>query len=312
MSRSTSMDSAPSPTWCGTTPGSRALGRGSMARRTAWSAASVLALLIGATASGVAQTNTPVTGIAEDQTEAIVPGALVILINRATGEVRQTFADKTGRFAFEVPPGDYSLLARAEDLESRETAVTIGTTPFAIRLRLKVGLQEQLTVTAGHQDALAPDDNATAVAFDENMFRQLPADSENILPLVTAFLAPAALGAEGVSMIIDGIETDQLDVPAWAIKDLLVNSNPFSAVYQRPGTARIEVTTKQTSRRLFRRNLAVSDRNSALDARGAFAIDKPHLDRRLIDAGLSGPLPFDHASFFVNGSPRAAQGTASV
>ncbi len=269
-----------------------------------------VALLLYRTAEG--QTLTTVTGVVEDATEAIVPGAVVSLVNQDSGQALETVTDQTGRFKFAVATGDYTLVARVGDLNSGQQAITVGPQGLDVRVRVRVEVGEQVTVTAGRPDPLAPAANATAVAFDENLFRLLPSSGDDILQIVGAFLAPATFGANGTSIIVDGVETDDLDTPSWAVKDVVVNSNPFSAAFQRPGTSRIEVTTKQPSRRRVRGTFSLFDRNSMLDARAPFAVEKPPLDRRSVEGGLSGPLPFDHASFFVNGSHLGEHSAALV
>src|SRR5439155_21034553 len=157
-------------------------------------------------------------GTAEEQTGGAVPAAQLILIDRATGQVRETQADKIGRFSFEhLAPGEYSIIAHAEDLRSDEKAVTIGTQVLEVKVRLKVALDEELTVTGGSTDALAPANSGELVAFDESVFRQLPSNSDNVLLLASMFLAPAAQGTGGPSVVVDGVEIDDLDLPWWAV-----------------------------------------------------------------------------------------------
>lgn len=269
-------------------------------------------LMLAASPVLAAQGGGALTGTAEDQTGAAVPAAHVILIDRGTGQVRETVADKIGRFSFEnLAPGEYSIIAHAEDLRSDEKAVTIGALLLDVKVRLKVGLEEELTVT-GSTDALAPANSGEVVAFDENVFRQLPSNSDNLLLLASMFLAPSAQGTGGPSVVVDGVETDDLDVPLWAVKSVEVDRNPYSAAYRQPGTSRIEITTKQGSHRRFRGHLAMFERNSLFDARNAFAVERPPLTRFVLEAGLSGPLPVDHAWFLANGSRMVNHGTAVV
>jgi len=71
----------------------------------------------GATLSRPRRCLQTIEGSVEDQTEAVIPEAKLILKNRATGESRETVANGTGRFSFEgVLPGEYSLKAEAKNL----------------------------------------------------------------------------------------------------------------------------------------------------------------------------------------------------
>ena len=271
----------------------------------------LLALLAALTSAPArAQESIPLTGIVVDQTDAIVPGAVAVLVNRATGEAREAVADGDGRFRFDVPPGKYSLRARADELQSDEKTVTIATAPVEVKIRLKFGLEEEVTVTAG--SPVSPEKNADAVPFSEQLLTQLPIDSQNFIPLLSSFLSPAALGDQGPSVVVDGVESDAFDVPTWAVRDAAINRNPYSAEFRRPGKSRIEISTKKASARRFRGDLALFARDWRFDEREAFAPSKSPHDRRLTEGGLSGPLPFPHGSFLFNAAHLVDNGTAVV
>lgn len=273
----------------------------------------VVLLLVLVATEAAGQGGPALTGLVEDQTGAVVSKVRIVLVNRSSGQVRETVSDQAGRFSFkELQPGDYSLLGHAEDFQSDEQAVTLGDGPVEAKIRMRVALDQEVTVTASGRQLLDPAENADGVRFDEWAFRPLPADADNILAVVSKFLAPAAAGVEGASIVIDGVETDVFDLPAWALKNVLLNSNPYSAEFRRPGKARIEVVTKKGSHHRWRGNFAVFGRDSALDARNFFAQDKPHQNRELYEGGLSGPAGFSHGAFFLNGSRLTNAGTATV
>ncbi|HJY80617.1 MAG TPA: TonB-dependent receptor, partial [Candidatus Binatia bacterium] len=263
----------------------------------------------GATLSRPRRCLQTIEGSVEDQTEAVIPEAKLILKNRATGESRETVANGTGRFSFEgVLPGEYSLKAEAKNFEAVELAIAVGATPpRAIKIIMKssVRVSEEVTITATidrRSNPLSPENNADAARFDDKLFSDLPTQGRNILPLVADFLSPAAQGTEGPSVVVNGVEANQLSLPASAIKHVLINKNPYSAEYRRPGKARIEVITKYGSERHFHGSMSVFTRNSALDARNPFARVKPDLNSRLFDTSFSGPLPGKRATFFLSGT----------
>src|SRR5262249_15361839 len=155
------------------------------------------------------QTLTRVTGVVEDATDAVVPGAVVTLVNRDSGEAHETVTDSTGRFKIELAPGPYTVVARAGALDSGKKTIVVTEEPLKVKLRVRLELDEQVTVSASRdKDPLAPEANANAVVFDENLFSFLPIAGNDILPIVSAFLAPASAGANGTSILVDGIETD--------------------------------------------------------------------------------------------------------
>jgi len=266
----------------------------------------LLVLILGLTCfahQAAAQAVTSLRGVVKDPSSAAVPGANLILINKATGENRTEISDSNGRFIFEnVLPGDYTLRAQAEEFRIHETDITIGAESLEIIVKMKIAPEEQQITVMGTQDHVLPQNNADAVKVNDRLIRELPTESQDIVPLLSNFLSPGAVGAEGVSLVVDGVEVNELDTPTWSIKDVTINQNPYSAEFRRPGKSRIEVTTRQPSRRYFHGGISYYARNSALDARNFFALEKPDLNRRLWEGGLSGPLAGRAATFFLSGS----------
>jgi Carboxypeptidase regulatory-like domain len=261
----------------------------------------VLTLALGRGAS--AQHAGVVTGIVDDDTKSPLAGAAIVLEPAGGGRPHETVTDRGGHFEFTgVPPGDYVVRASLDGFQTARKPVTVGAEALRpLAIRLKVSNAEEVTVV-GHKagDPLSPESNADAVTLDADQIRALPSESQDILPLLMNFISPAA-AATGVAVVVDGIEGNSLSVPASAIKRLTINRNPYSAQFRGAGKARIEVVTDHGSRRLFHGGVAMFVRNSALDARNAFALTTPSLDRRHMEATLGGPLPGKGFSFYFTG-----------
>jgi hypothetical protein len=255
--------------------------------------------------SGIAAQNGVIlSGMVEDPTGAALTKTRLILINQATGEKLEVPAGSSGGFSFEnVPPGQYSLQATAENYETVEQAITVGSQPLAaIKIKMRVSIKDQVTISGSSvEPAVSPGRNADALKFDDDLFGELPVSSQNILPVIANFLSPAAQGAQGISIIVDGAESSGLGVPASAIKQVRINRNPYSAEFRRPGKGRVEVKTADGSRKRIHGGAALFARDSRFDARNPFAKKKPDMGRRLFDAFLSGPLSSNSVSFFLSG-----------
>jgi hypothetical protein len=241
-----------------------------------------------------------VTGVVEDETGGAVPSAIVTLVNKTNGQRHETRTDDVGGFAFEnVPPGVYSLSGRADELESGPTDLTVADRPVRARLRVRITVEEQLTVRAP-ADPAAPERNGGTVTLGEGMLNGLPLDGRDIASVLANFVAPAAGGTEGLSFIVDGLETDEIDdLPACEIKRVVIDRNPYGAEYRRPGGARVEVITDRGSARRFHGSAAFFGHDSVFDARNALARVRPDSRRMLFQGTLSGPLGLKHSSFFV-------------
>ena len=259
-----------------------------------------------------AQAGTSVNGRVVDPSGAVIVGMELSLINRTTGETRRAATGGDGNFTFaNVPVGTYVLRGDMEDFKSINIPVTAERSPVQLNVVLKIAHEEEVTVTS-EQESVAPDQNADAVRFDDRLFTELPTESQDIIPLLSNFLSPAAQGTEGVSIVVDGVETDELDVPTSSIKSVVINTNPYSAEFRRPGKGRVEITTKEASRRHYHGGLALFARNSMFDARIPFSKSEPHLNRDLAQADLSGPLVRKRATFLLSGTYLTSDDTKVV
>src|SRR5262249_24120180 len=91
----------------------------------------------------------------------------------------------------------------------------------------------------------------------------------------------------GTTLIVNGVEMNSLMVSASAIQQIKINQDPYSAEYPRPGRGRIEVVLKPGSRE-YHGVANAFFRDSAFDARNAFAADKPSEQRRVLEGSLGG------------------------
>src|SRR2546422_278583 len=262
----------------------------------AWSSAFLPALM--------AQQPGQVQGTVEDPHRAPVAQASVKLIAQPTGTALKTVTDEAGHFVFtEVAAGEYLLQVKMQGFEKAELQLKVGSSPTpAQRVRLKVAtVTEEITVSARSADPTAPDQNTTAVDLDHDLLRSLPAKNDNPLAVASLFVDPAANGAEGTKIVVDGVEGDQLDVPLSSVKSISVNKNPYSTEFGRPGKGRIEVVTRGGSIRRFHRRFSFTFRDASMDARNAFAAVRGPRRRELFEGSIDGPLVRDKVTFFLGG-----------
>jgi hypothetical protein len=86
------------------------------------------------------------------------------------------------------------------------------------------------------------------------------------------------------------------------IQEVRINQNPYSAEFARPGRGRIEVITKAGATE-YHGEFGFIFRDSLLDARNAFALERPPEQRRIYEGVLTGPLGRGKkTSFFFSGN----------
>jgi hypothetical protein len=253
------------------------------------------------------QTTTPsasatVAGVAVDQDGAVVPAVTLTLVERTGRSTQNTVSDNWGRFVFkDVPSGHYILHGSAENMRSTETEVVVVDNTVEVKLLMNASVEEQIRVTEDAPDPVSPEKNSDAVDLNAALLSDLPTDSQNIVPLLSNFVSPAAGGTEGISLVVDGLEAEQIDdLPASAIKEVTINRNPYAVEFRRPGKARIEVTTKQGSPKRYHGHFGIFARDSVFDAKNRLATQQPDLSRKLFEGTFGGPLGFPGASFFLS------------
>src|SRR2546428_609883 len=253
-----------------------------------------------------------VHGVVVDESGAALPGATVVL-TRDGGSPRETTSDPTGNFAFaNVGPGQYRVRVELTGFQPADLPLVVGSSePPSMPVRLKIGFDEEVTVAAQRSgDPLSPSGNADAVEFDPDALRRLPLDMQNLRMLIENFTAAGSAG--GASFVIDGGGAQAAHGPPAAIHRLTINRNPYTAEYKTPGKARVEIETERGSRRFFHGAGALFVRNSALDARNAFAVTTPDMSRLLSEASFGGPLPRRGWSFFTSGQALADNQAAII
>ena len=90
-------------------------------------------------------------------------------------------------------------------------------------------------------------------------------------------------------LIVNGVEVNSLTLPASAIQQIKINQDPYAPEFRQPGRGRIEIVTKPGSQSYSGTGSFVF-RDSALDARNAFAVTKPPEQRRIAEAFIGGPV----------------------
>lgn len=215
------------------------------------------------------------------------------------GQSQVTAAD--GTFAFDqLPPGRYKIAIGEDGFESLVRNVDTRTKAAFLEVTLQLAEQSaSVTVTDTVEGlSLAPEENRSAVELDRDLLNALPSFGGDTLAVAAELLDPAAASAEGVTLVVDGVETTNLGVTNSAIAEVRVNRAPYSAEYSRPGSARIEVITKSGTQE-FHGDINAYLRDHRFDARNAFATERPIQSRRTFEGNLSGPIGASGKNTFI-------------
>jgi hypothetical protein len=275
----------------------------------------IILIVIAATGHAQSQSNRlPLTGVVLDQTGAAIAGAKVELI---AGNISQQSAttDQSGGFSFKrVAPAQYQVRVSSEGFEPFIVDVIVGPQPTAL-LRISMAVASvrlETTVTSGDaQISAETGENKDSVALSEQSLSNLPVFDQDYVGAMARFLDAGSVGTGGVSLVVNGMEVNNLGVSASAIKEIKINQDPYSAEFQRPGRGRIEVTTKPGSpERHGTFNFIFRDAH--LNARDPFALARPPEQRRIFEGVLTGPIRHSKQTSFLLSFNRSAEDLQAV
>jgi hypothetical protein len=259
-----------------------------------------------------------ITGMVLDPSGAAIAGAQVTL-KIADGASIQSTTNTVGAFNFEkVTPGTYSLSVQATGFEGKKQIVAVGKKQSApLRISLQIASQNQL-VTVNGQDLsvqVTTDvaENQNANTIDRDALDRVPVFDHDYITTLSRFLDDSAIGTNGVTLVVNGLEANGPGVTPSAIQEVKINQNPYSALFSRPGRARLEIVTKGGTAD-FHGTVNFLVRDSVFDARNTFADQKPSEQRQFYEGSLTGPLgrskkttflvsldqDFDDSQAFVN------------
>jgi hypothetical protein len=255
--------------------------------------------------AGRPTTGGTITGTVKDDTGGVIPGADVTLANES-GTVQTTKTGATGNYTLRgIAPGTYTLSASYSGLQQQGiTAITVTAGQTATgNITMTVQTQRQeVTVTDTTTNVVSTDpaSNASALVLKQEDLDALPDDPDDMEADLQALAGPSA-GPGGNQIYIDGFSGGRLP-PKESIREIRINSNPFSAEFDKLGYGRIQIFTKPGSDKFHGQGYYnISDgiwnsRNPFLVQPGA---SDPPFRTQLFGGNVSGPFG-KHASFFID------------
>lgn len=262
--------------------------------------AALLTLILLSAGRAAAQPAQALRGTVVDATGAALPGATVTLA--ANGVGRKATTDGVGAFVFQdVPRGSYTVTAALQGFETRSADVVVGDrAPKLLHLTLPLARVHQEVTVAGEtpQVTTNPAANANAISITQSMLEGLPIFDDDPIATLSAFLDSTAIATGGITLLVNGMEVNSLDVSTSAIQQIKINQDPYSALYSRPGRGRIDIITKPGSQQ-FDGSGSFIARDSRLNARNAFAPVKPPEQRRIGDGYVGGPVGTSRTTSFM-------------
>jgi hypothetical protein len=261
----------------------------------------VLLLLTFLSCTVLAQNKTSIRGTLEDPTGAVIPGAEVVLQDGSGHEIDRALSDDAGAFQFSVSrPGKYTVVARRQGFEEARAQVS-GSNPAPLRLELKIAsVATDVSVSGESTNKVSVDlaENQNTNQIDQNALDRLPVLDADYIAFLSQFADASAVGTNGIALVVNGVEANGPGVTASAIQSVKINNNPYSALFSRPGRARLEITTKSGTEH-FHGTVNYLFRDSIFDAKNAFAATKPPEQREYFEGSVTGPIRHSKKTTFL-------------
>lgn len=287
--------------------------QGPIRARTAAHVVALLALVSPSLLLAQGGANGTIRGTVLDPSGLAVPNATVQATPDAGGTPLSAKSNATGAYNLNnLPAGTYTIDATAMGFgtfQRPNVVVTAGRTQ-QIDINLSIGQQqEQVTVSA---DTLQLDtsasENASQVVITQQEMDALPDDPDELQADLQSLAGPGA-GPNGGQMYIDGFTAGQLP-PKSSIREIRINSSPFSAEYDQVGFGRIEILTKPGGG-AWHGSISENNNSPFLNSRNPFALTRGSFESNQINANAGGGLG-KHASLFLNADFRDINNEAVV
>jgi hypothetical protein len=271
----------------------------------------VLALCV--TSAAAQQRAGGLKGQVLDELGGAIVGVSVTAVN-AQGVEKTVVTNDGGSYTINgLAPGRYTVRAAAAGFgiyENMEVDV-VSAKVQQLDITLKVTIEEQKVTVAADNNSLSTEaeNNAGAIVLKGSDLDSLPDDPDDLAAALQALAGPSA-GPNGGQIFIDGFTGGRLP-PRASIREIRVNSNPFSAEYDRLGFGRIEILTRPGTER-YRGQVSFNFNDDALNSRNAFAPNRPPHQSRQYGGNFGGPIIKKKASFFVDFDKRDVDDEALI
>lgn len=236
-------------------------------------------------------------GVVTDPSGATVQDALVQL--RGPGGEQRATTDLVGHYNFPtLRPGKYlvRVIAKGFTVSQRRDYLVSGAQTLDVQLTIESQSQVINVEDEASKVSTDPDSNASALVIGEKELAALSDDPDELASQLQAMAGPAA-GPSGGQIYIDGFSGGSLPAKS-SIREVRINSNPYSTEYDRPGFGRIEILTRPGTDKI-RGQAFMQFNNESMNARSPLltASTLPPYSAKLFGFHLSGPIQKGKASF---------------
>ena len=229
------------------------------------------------------------------------------------GEQRKT-TGVDGQYAFpSLRAGKYNVrvIAKGFSVSGRQDFEING--PMVLDAQLTIQADTQVLNVDDEANSVSadPTSNGSALVLREKELAALSDDPDELEQQLQAMAGPGA-GPNGGQIYIDGFTGGNLPNKS-SIREVRINSNPFSPEYERPGFGRIEILTKPGTDTLHGQAFGQFN-NEMLNSRSPLLTTSTRPDYRqdFFGVNLTGPIKKQKLSFGLDAQRRSTQENALI
>ena len=211
------------------------------------------------TETAVAQASfTSLRGTVADSTGALIPGAIVTLIDTATGFTATQTSDSAGRYSFaQLTPGTYTVHVAAEGFSAQDRkAELLVSQPATVDIALGVVASGENVNVSAEAETLNSTDASIGNSFNNQFIQAVPTEGRNVPDLLSVQPGVLFLGhnvdqdTDSRSGAVAGARSDQGNVTLDGLDDNdQVNGYAFTGVLRstQDSTEEFRVTTSNST-----------------------------------------------------------------
>jgi carboxypeptidase family protein len=173
-----------------------------------------------------------ISGTVMDASEAVVPGATVVLKDEGTGVTRETTTNESGLFEFpDLSHGSYSITVKLSGFQTAvvKKVVVESSRTTDVRVRMAVGNLEEVITVEGASPVLVTSSNDMSSTLNNKAITELPLAGRNAFTF--ARLVPGAVAPQGTG------STHYNGMPGGVINPTIDGINNSSNGFKSGGTS---------------------------------------------------------------------------
>jgi Carboxypeptidase regulatory-like domain len=277
-----------------------------------------------------------VSGVVTDTQKAVVSGATVRLIDKATRLEKTDITNSEGRYVFaSVEPGLYEITVTAQGFRltivSEVKAEVAKVTTVDLSLQIG-GVAEEVTVKASGEVQLQKDDSAVGNVIEEDRIKRLPNIDRQVTSLLVLQPTVAPGGqvsgarADQNTFTLDGLDvSDQIGfrgatgtvvpIPTESVEQFRVTVANPNATFGRSAGGQVALVSKRGTN-AFHGSIYGYHQNDNLNANSwsnnRLGLNRPPLIENRFGFSLGGPVWKEKLFFFGNYEGLRRPGTAQI